>query len=88
MVATAGGAIVNDRGTLVHLKPEARDWNTLVEGGQFVAGELRIEVDPGAVLARGEKTVERDSSVSIMRGRRGFSVSHGPRWSCDSRKEG
>lgn len=84
MVAMLGGAVVNDRGRITHLKPEAKDWNALSEGGRFAGGDLIIEVDAGQVVARHEELVERDASVSIKRGNRGFGVSHGPRWACGS----
>lgn len=84
MVSMLGDAIVNDRGRIVHLKPEAKDWKALIEGGEFRAGDLRIEVDAGAVVARHKSEVVRDTSVNIVRERRGFGVSHGPRWACRS----
>lgn len=84
MVSIVGDAIVNDRGRVVHLKPEAKDWEALIEGDEFKAGDLSIEVDAGAVIARHEGEVVRDTSVNIVRGRRGFGVSHGPRWACTS----
>ena len=84
MVATVGAAVINDRGTIVRLAPQAKDWEALAEGGRFTGGGITIEVDPGAVVGRGVDLVERDSSVSLMRGRRGFSVSHGPVWACGS----
>lgn len=84
MVSMLDDAIVNDRGRIVHLKPNAKDWNALNEGGEFWARDLRIEVDAGMVVARHEGEVVRDTSVNIVRGRRGFGVSHGPRWACGS----
>ncbi len=84
MVAMLGVAIVNYRGRIVHLEPEAKNWNALIEVGAFRAGDLRIEVDAGAVIGRHEGGVERDTSVDIVRGRHGFGVSHGPRWVCGS----
>jgi hypothetical protein len=80
MVAKVGGAIVNDGGTIVHLRPEPRDWDALGEGGRFVSDRVTIEVDAGAVI----RPVERDASVRVLRGRYGFAVSHGPRWTCGS----
>ena len=85
LVAIPGDSIVNDRGRIVHLKPEATDWTSLAEGGRFAADNLIVEIDAGAVIARHEELVERSTSVSIMRGRRGFSASHGPGWVCGSR---
>ncbi|HEX8654835.1 MAG TPA: hypothetical protein VF693_06405 [Allosphingosinicella sp.] len=82
MAAKVGDAIVNDRGSIIHLRPEAQDWRALGEGGRFASGALAIEVDAGAVVARHEELVERDASVTILRGGRGFAVSHGPLWAC------
>lgn len=82
MVATVGDAIVKDRGRIVHLTPEARDWKALVEGGRFTADGLVVDVDAGAAAARPGDLIERDTSLDIRRGRRGFGVSHGPRWAC------
>lgn len=84
LVSMLGDAIVNDRGRIVHLKPKAKDWNALNEGGEFRARDLTVEVDAGTVVARHEGEVVRDTSVDIVRGRRGFGVSHGPRWACGS----
>ena len=41
-------------------------------------------VGAGAVVSRHEGKVARDASVNIVRGRRGFGVSHRPRWVCGS----
>ena len=82
MVASLSGAFANDGGMIVRLKPDAKDWEALLAGGRFIADRLRIEVDPGGLVAGGEGMVERDSSVFIVRGRRVFGVSHGPRWAC------
>jgi hypothetical protein len=82
MAAAGGGAIANDGGRIVRLRRDPSDGTALSAGGRFVAGALAIEVRPGAQLARRDGRVERDSSVSVVRGRRGFSVSHGPRWTC------
>ena len=84
MVSIVGDAIVNDRGRVVHLKPEAKDWEALIEGGEFRADDLSIEVNAGAVVARPQGEVVRDTSLNIFRGDRGFGVSHGPRWACRS----
>ena len=84
MVAMLGDAVVRHRGRIVHLKPEAKNWNALAEGGRFAAGELAVEIDAGAEVARQEEVIERDASVSVIRAGRGFSVSHGPRWACGS----
>lgn len=84
MVAMLGMAIVNDRGRIVHLEPEAKDWNALLDGGTFRAAGFRVEVDAGAVVSRRGGGVERDTSVDIVRGRHGFGTSHGPRWICGS----
>lgn len=84
MVAMMGNAVINDGGRIVHLKPQAKSWNELVEGGRFVGPEVAIEVDPGQVMARHEEVLDRDASVHFLRGRHGFSVSDGPLWSCGS----
>lgn len=78
-----GDAVVNDRGRIIHLKPEAKDWNGLSQGGRFVADDLLIAVNAGQVVARYEELVEHDASVDLKRGRRGFGVSHS-RWVCGS----
>jgi hypothetical protein len=84
MAAVPGDAIVNDRGRIVHLRPEASDWAQLQAGGRFAGGGLTVEVRPGAVVGRRGATVERDASAGVTRGGRGFSTSHGPRWTCRS----
>lgn len=84
LAATTGGAIVKERGRIVHLRPQAYGREALAEGGTFVAGALKIKIDAGAVTGRSAGSVERDTSVDIVRGRRGYSVSHGPRWTCGS----
>lgn len=84
MVAILGDAIVDDGGKIIHLEPEAADWNALAEGGRFAAGGLVVEVDAGYVVARRGELVERDASVGIQRGERGFRTSHGPSWICGS----
>ena len=81
MAATVGGAVANDGGRIVRLRRDSS--GDLSTGGRFVAGTLAIEVRPGAELVRRDGLVERDSSVTVARGKRGFSVSHGPRWTCD-----
>ena len=82
MAASRRGAIANDGGRLVRLQPEASDWAALSEGGRFIGSGLAIEVDAGAVVGSAGRPVVRDASVTVTRGRRGFSVSHGPRWAC------
>ena len=82
LVAVPGDSIVNDGGRIIHLKPQAQGWNALAEGGRFAAGDLVVDIDAGAIVAKPGELVERDTSVSIRRGRHGFSASHGPRWVC------
>lgn len=84
LVATREGALVDDQGSLVHLQSEAESRPSLVEGGQFKAGDLVIEVRAGSVRARRGKLFERDTDVRIVRGKRGFLVHHGPPWVCSS----
>ncbi|HEX8364981.1 MAG TPA: hypothetical protein VF603_06835 [Allosphingosinicella sp.] len=84
MAARVGGAVVKDRGRIVRLMPEARDWTALGEGGRFASAELTVEVDAGALVGRYEELVERDASVTVARAGRSFAVSHGPRWACGS----
>jgi len=82
LVAMPGDAIINDRGTIVHLKPDAGDWNGLIQGGAFVGKSVTVVVHPGAEVARYEEVIEYDAGTSVVRGGRGYSVSHGPRWAC------
>ena len=82
MVAMPGKAVANDRGRLVALASPAKGWNALLEGGRFSNADLAIEVDPGAIVASEDGGIARDASVSIVRDGRGYSVSHGPRWTC------
>ena len=84
MGAVVGMAIVSHRGRVVKLEPLARDWRALLEGGRFFSEDLTIEVRPGAVVAREGKLSKRDASASILRNGRGFSISHGPQWTCGS----
>ena len=85
LVATLGDALVNDGGRLVHLKPEADNWQSLVRGGRFVAKNLVIEVTAGPVRAQSEELIERDTNLRITRERRGFGVFHGSPWVCSAR---
>jgi hypothetical protein len=82
MVAVPGRAVVNDGGRMVLLATEAMRWSDLREGGVFKGDRVVIKVDAGHEMQRDEETVERDSTVSLRRGRRGFTISHGPRWIC------
>ena len=82
MVAVPGASLVNDGERLIRLDATAKDWAALLEGGRFVGGGIRVEVDAGAVLGGEGNTVVRDASTGIWRGRRGFGTSHGPRWTC------
>ena len=84
MVAVPGAAIANDGGRIVRLGAEAADWAALLEGGTFTAESLKLEIDAGATVERRGEVTVYDASVSLWRGRRGFSTSHGPRWSCGS----
>lgn len=84
MVAMPGKAIANDRGRLVALASPVKDWSALLEGGPCSNEDLAIELDPGAIKASGEGGITRDASVSVIRGERGHSVSHGPSWACGS----
>lgn len=82
LVATRGDAIVNDGGRIVHLKPEAEDWNALVDGGRFIGKDIVVEINAGSVVARSRNLVARGTDVDVRRGRYGFKVFHGPRWIC------
>jgi hypothetical protein len=84
MVAMIGDAIANDRGRVVHLKREGSTWNALFAGGSFTSEGLTIEVEPGFETSRQEEVIERDTSLTVKRGRRGLSTSHGPKWVCGS----
>ena len=82
MVAVPGAALVADGGRMVRLKATAKNWAALLEGGRFSGRSVTVEVDAGAVVGGEGKTVVRDASTGIWRGRRGFSTSHGARWTC------
>lgn len=84
LVATLGDALVNDGGRLVHLKPQAQNWQSLVRGGRFVAPSLVIEVTAREVRTPRGELAERDTDLRLSRGIRGFVVFHGPPWICGS----
>jgi hypothetical protein len=82
LVATTNDALVNDGGKLVHLEPETKEWNSLVQGGRFETTNMVIEIRAGTVRRQREELVERDTDLSIMRGGQGFKTFHGPPWVC------
>lgn len=81
LVAVNGAAIVKEGGRVRHLKPEAKDLNSLFRGGRFVGDGLVVEVRREHELKRVDEVTTWQATLDVKRGRTGFTTYH-MQWSC------
>lgn len=81
LVAVEGDAIVDQRGRIVHLKPEARTLGALMRGGRFTGDGLVLEIDREHQVEQEGEVTTWQATLRMRRGKLGFTSFH-HRWSC------
>jgi hypothetical protein len=81
LVAVSGDAIVNDGGTIVHLRPSAGDLDELMLGGRFTADGIHVEIQREHRIEQVDEVTTWQATLRLTRGPTGFASFH-HRWTC------